>query len=564
MPSLPTGKPFLICCTHFIFLFVFLFASSHVRGASLREHRQRGSESQRGGGGGGGDFLQNPNDDMLKALEFIESLRQRSGTSTGYDVDDAEKLRAMLRLAPKEEEEEEEEEDEGRENKSEELLQAVLSTLQETEKASKQTPPLRPRVQQHGIKPHRKMPLMFEDEEEGEGDEEEEGEEEPDLAPFKRTNENVEEKYTPQNLATLQSVFDELDKMTSVKTKRQEEEEEGDEGEDMFNVRNVAYDDVGGDLAHWGEGEEDKQEEDRGIDYDEEADDEEEENYPVKRSKDTDEVANLVDYYLLKVLEKTEEEEHKREIEEEEKKREEEEKKKRDTMDPRTIYQLIQISQKYQIPPEDLVDMLKTGETTKPRKPSPVSPKKTHKTPEETFFNRRFPDRQKTPEERRTEEILSILGLGGVEDRTPVRKQYSSSPSSSRFHTQPLTESSPSQQRRLPSGTLKDDYDDTLDEDELAAYLAAQMLAQYPINKNRNNKVSQKREEKSGAGSFEQAIQAYFDQMDSDRKEKRHTEEEEDEDKTKGFDNEAVMKLMSYLNPDTEESESDAKTEQEK
>ncbi|XP_033978134.1 secretogranin-2 [Trematomus bernacchii] len=549
MPSLPTGKPFLICCTHFIFLFVFLFASSHVRGASLR---QRGSESQRGGGGGGGggDFLQSPNDDMLKALEFIESLRQRSGTSTGYDVDDAEKLRAMLRLAPKEEEEDEED-DEGREDKSEELLQAVLSTLQETEQASKQTP-LRPRVQQHGIKPHRKMPLMFEDEEEGEGDEEEEGEEGPDLAPFKRTNENVEGKYTPQNLATLQSVFDELDKMTSVKTKRQEEEEEDDEDEDMFNVRNVAYDDEGGDLADWGEGEEVKQEEDRRTDYDEEADDDEKDNYPVKRSRDTDEVANLVDYYLLKVLEKTEEEEHKREIEEEEKKREEEEKKKRDTMDPRTIYQLIQISQKYQIPPEDLVDMLNTGETTEPRKPSPVSPKKTHKFPEETFFNRRFPERQKTPEERRTEEILSILGLGGDEDKTPVRKQYSSY-------------SSPSSQRRpLPSGTLRDDYDDTLDEDELAAYLAAQMLVRYPINRNRNNKVSQKREEPSGAGSFERAMQAYFDQMDSGRKERRHTEDEDEEDKTKGFDNEAVMKLMSYLSPDTEERESDAKTEQEK
>ncbi|KAK5868239.1 hypothetical protein PBY51_009271 [Eleginops maclovinus] len=548
MSSLPAGKPFLICCTHFLLL-VF-FASSDVQGASLREHRQRGSESPRG------DVLQAPNDDMLKALEYIQSLRQRSGTSMGYDaghMDDAEKLRAMLRLAPKEEEEEEE--DEGREDKSEELLQAVLSTLEESEKASKQTP-LRPRVQ-ISIKPHKKMPLMFEDEEEGEGDEEEE-EEEPDLAPFKRTNENVEEKYTPQNLATLQSVFDELDKLTSRKTKRQEEKDM-DEDEDMFNVRNVAYDDVGGDLADWGEGEEeeeDKQEVDRGLDYDEEADDQEEESYPVKRSKDTDDVANLVDYYLLKVLEKTEVEEHKRAIEEEEKKR--------DNIDPRTIYQLIQISQKYQIPPEDLVDMLKTGETTKPRKPSPVSPKKTHKIPEETYYNRRFPDRQKTPEERRTEEILSILGLGGVEDKAPVRTQYSSP---SRFHTQPPRrsgESSPTQPRRLPSITLKDDYDDTLDEDELAAYLAAQMLAQYPNNKNRNNKVSQKREEQSAAGSFEQAIQAYFDQIDKNdkRQTEEETEDEEEEDQTKGFDNEAVMKLMSYLNPDTEES--DATTEQEK
>ncbi|XP_029302795.1 LOW QUALITY PROTEIN: secretogranin-2-like [Cottoperca gobio] len=610
MPSLPntstTGKPFLIC-TNFLLTLLFL-GSSAVHGASLREHRLRESEpdSQRG------DVPQAPNDDMLKALEYIESLRQRTGTDSqqraplaaGYDashMDDAEKLRAMLRLASnpmqsKEEEEEEEEEEEGREDKSEELLQAVLSTLQQTEKASKPAVPrpsvegagvrdgAQPRVQQkqHNIKPHKKLPLMFEDEEEGEGDEEE-----PDLvheSPFKRTNENVEEKYTPQNLATLQSVFDELDKLTSVKTmhKREDEEddmEEGDdeeEGDDMFNVRNVAYDDVGGDLADWGplrdQEEEDKHEADRGLDYvddnDEEADeeDEDEESYPVKRSKDPNDVVNLVDYYLLKVLEKTEQEEHKREIEEEEKKRAERRVNQyTDNIDPRAIYQLIQISQRYQIPPEDLVDMLKTGEMTnqdKSRKsnqleragskPSPTSPKK-------TFYNRRFPDRQKTPEERRTEEILNILGLGGAEDRAPVRKQHKSSPS--RLHTQPLGrsgESAPTQ-RRLPS-TLKDDYDDTVDEDELAAYLAAQMLAQYPNPAYRNNKASQKRDEvgQSVTGSFEQAIQAYFDQMDSDKSpnEKRQTEEEE---RGEGFDNEAVMKLLSFLNPGSEERDSEAK-----
>ncbi|XP_037631481.1 secretogranin-2 [Sebastes umbrosus] len=617
MPSLPetSTKPFLICLANFLLILLFL-SSSGVHGSSLREHRLRGSEpdSQRG------DVLQAPNVDMLKALEYIESLRQRTGTdsqqqhaapATGYDashMDDAEKLRAMLRLAsnPKDEEEEEEEEDVGREDKSEELLQAVLSTLQQTEKASKPAS-LRPSVEgadtedaayprvqqkQHSIKPHKKLPLMFEDEEEGEGDEEEDADPERE-SPFKRTNENVEEKYTPQNLATLQSVFDELDKLTSVKTmhKRQDEEddmeEDGDEeDDDMFNVKNGAYD-----LADWGppqEQEEEEEEEDednkheanRGLDYvddndEEEADDEDDESYPVKRSKDPDDVANLVDYYLLKVLEKTEEEEQKREIEEEE---EEEEKQRaerrvaqtqyRDNIDPRTIYQLIQISQKYQIPPEDLLDMLKTGETTTSRKSndkklSQISPKKTHKIPEAKFYNRRFPDRQKTQEERRTEEILNILGLGGVEDRAPVRKQYKSS--LSRLRTQPpgrSGESAPTQ-RRLPS-TSKDDYDDTVDEDELAAYLAAQMLARYPkYPVYRNNKASQKREQ-SVTGSFEQAIQAYLDQMDSDKSpnEKRQSEDDERgaETQMQGFDNEAVMKLLSYLNPETEDT--DAKTAQ--
>ncbi|XP_042343126.1 secretogranin-2 isoform X2 [Plectropomus leopardus] len=621
MPSLPetsaTGKPFLSCLANLLSILLFL-SSTGVHGASLREHRLRGSEpdSPRG------DIRQAPNADMLKALEYIESLRQRTGTdsqqhapvATGYDashMDDAEKLRAMLRLASNqqskdEEDEEEDEEEEGREDKSEELLQAVLSTLQQTEKAKPTSlrpsvegmkDSMHPRVQQtqHTIKPHKKLPLLFEDEEEGEGDEEED-EEGPDLeheSPFKRTNENVEEKYTPQNLATLQSVFDELDKLTSVHKRQDEEDdtEDDEEEDDMFNVRNVAYDDR--DLANWGplqEQEEEEEEErdnnheaNRGLDYvddnDEDADEDDEEgddeSYLVKRSKDPDDVANLVDYYLLKVLEKTEEEEQKREIEEDAKKRAERRVAKMqysDNIDPQAIYQLIQISQKYQIPPEDLLDMLKTGETTgqdKSRKINEFSragnkfaqtSPKTHKMPEAKFYNRRFPDRQKTPEELRTEEILNILGLGDdMEDRAPVRKQYKSS--LSRLHTQPpgrSGESAPTQ-RRLPS-TLKNDYDDTEDEDELAAYLAAQMLAQYP-KPAYGSKASQKRElGQSTTDSFEQAIQAYFDQMDSEKSanEKRQTEDDERGGEMQGFDNEAAMKLLSYLNPETEES--DAKT----
>ncbi|XP_075956640.1 secretogranin-2a [Anarhichas minor] len=635
MPSLSetSASPLLLCFANFLLILLFL-GSPTAHGASLREHRLRGSESdsQRG------DVLQTPNVDMLKALEYIEGLRQRTGTDSqqrapvaaGYDaagrMDDAERLRAMLRLASNpmqsKEEEEEEEEEEGREDKSEELLQAVLSTLQQTEKVSKPAAAdgAYPRVQQkqHSILPHKKLPLMFEDEEEGEGDEDEEeegGERGPDLehgSPFKRTNENVEEKYTPQNLATLQSVFDELDKLTSVKSMHRRQDEEDDMGEeeeedddadegDMFNVRDVGYDD--GDLADWGplqDQEEDEEERDnkheanRGLDYvddnDEEADEDDEEDdddsYPVKRSNDPDDLANLVDYYLLKVLEKREEEEHKREIEEEEEKKRAERRvaqtQYRDSIDPRAIYQLIQISQKYQIPPEDLVDMLKTGETMNQdmsrkssglsraeNKLSQISPKKTtHKIPEAKFYSRRLPDRQKTPEERRTEEILNILGLGAGEDRAPVRmqKQYKSSPS--RLHALPAGRSGASAptQRRPPPSTSNDDYDDTVDEDELAAYLAAQMLARYPRPTYRGNKASQKRDEvgQGATGSFERAMQAYFDQTDSDKSlnEKRQSEGEErgGETQMQGFDNEVVMKLLSSLNPETEES--DAETAQ--
>uniref|UniRef100_A0A3Q4G888 Secretogranin-2-like n=1 Tax=Neolamprologus brichardi TaxID=32507 RepID=A0A3Q4G888_NEOBR len=554
-----SSKPFLVCFANLLLIHLFL-SSSSVHGASMRAHRLRGSESE------SRNVHQVPNADMLKALEYIESLRQR--TNVDPPLTSAE-----------------EEDEEGREDKSEELLQAVLSTLQQTE-ASKPAL-LRPSAERTDMK-HRVYEGLEHD------------------SPYKRTNENVEEKYTPQNLATLQSVFDELDKLTSPKTthKRLDEEdnmEKDDVDEDLFNARNAAYDDIGGDLTDWGplEGreEEDEQEErqnkyeayrgldyidnnDEGADADEEEEEEDGEGYPVKRSKDLDDAGNLVDYYLLKVLEKTEEEEQKRELEEEEEReravRMVAQRQYRDNIDPRVIYKLIQISQKYQIPPEDLLDMLKTGDLTNQDKSqknnglargetthSKISSKKINTIPQEKFYNRRLPYPQKTAEELRTEEILKILGLGAAEN--PIRKQKHHRGSLSRLHSQPagvFGESTPTQ-RRLPS-TFKDDYDDTVDEDELAAYLAAQMLAQYPKPAYRNNKATQKREEagQSATGSFEKAMEEYFDQMDSDNspKEKKLSEGDErgSNAQMQGLENEAMMKLLSYLNPETEES--DAKT----
>ncbi|KAM3875278.1 secretogranin-2a [Diretmus argenteus] len=680
MPSIPefstAGKPFPLCFALLLFLLFLLLSSSSVQGVSLREHRLRGSESepQRA------NPHQAPNADMLKALEYIDSIRQRAGTgpkqpnplTPEYDaghLDEMKKLRAMLRLASpvqskgqtEQNEREEEEEEEGgegnEEDKTQEWMQAVLSTLQQTEKASKPES-LRPNaahlslgedgrptiegkdgafpwVQRHGAKPYKKHPLMFEDDEEGEGDEEEEEKEQQGVAlghenPFKRTNENVEEKYTPQNLATLQSVFEELGRLANTKAthKRQavdDDDEEDDEVEDndddddddMFNVRNLAYEDVAGGLPDWApleereeDDDEDKDEDERdnkhdpGLDYgndgeeedddDMENDEEDDESYPVKRAsnpnpqEDPDDIANLVDYYLLKVLEKTEEEEQKRELEEEKKRVERRvaQSQYRNNIDPQAIYQLIQISQKFQIPPEDLMDMLRTGEIanqdkTPLRSQAPsrksnelariedklslISTSKKHTSPEAQLYNRRLPDRQtsSTPEDRRTEEILNILGLGDVGNQDPaaLRKPKQHKNSQSQMYPQSgghSGESSPTQ-RRLPD-KLKDDYDDTVDEDELAAYLAAQILAQYP-NKNQN-KVAQKRNEGGQAtpGSFEQAIQDYFDQMDSDKsppqKRQSETEGTGGVTQTQRLDDEALMTtLLSYLNPETQESD---------
>uniref|UniRef100_A0A668A0Q4 Uncharacterized protein n=1 Tax=Myripristis murdjan TaxID=586833 RepID=A0A668A0Q4_9TELE len=602
------GKTFLLCFSPLLLLL--LLDSSGVQGASIREHRLRGSESvpERG------NPHHAPDADMLKALEYIESLHQKTEDKKAEEKEGGEG---------------------NKEDKTPEWLQAVLSTLQQTEKASKpaslhsNTADLYPGEkdniyplvqQQHGIKAHKKHPLMFEDDAEDHD------------SPFKRTNENVEEKYTPQNLATLQSVFEELGRLTNAKAshKRQvedddeeadDEEEDGDD--DVFDVRNLAYEDTAGEVADWApleeqENEDEEEEEknnkhemDRGLDY---GDDEEEEgdgnddiedeeddgeSYSVKRSsdsgpqEDSDDIANLVDYYLLKVLEKTEEEEQKRELQEERERAERRvaQSQRRDNIDPRAIYQLIQISQKFQIPPEDLLDMLKTGETRNQGKAllrnqaqsnmgnelarledklSQISSTKKHKSPEVKFFNRRLPDRQTSNnlEDRRREEILKILGLGGMgnQEPAPLRNQKQHRNSQSELYNQPggrSGEFTPTQ-RRLPD-KLKDDYDDSLDEDELAAYLAAQILAQYPDPAYSRKKVGQKRDDagQNTAGSFEEAIQDYFDQMDSD---KSPPQKRQSETQTQSLDDEELMmKLLSYLNPEIQENDEndvDAKTVQ--
>ncbi|XP_029629467.1 secretogranin-2 [Salmo trutta] len=654
MPSLPTLSSVGMAFLFSLLLFLFLLGSGSVQGASLREHRLKGGELDP-------QQVDAPylptNADMLKALEYIESLRQRTGggapapqeqapLTPDYDTTnmdtDSEKLRSMLRLASPAQtsqskigqDEEDEEGERNKENKTQEWLQAVLSTLQQTEKGPKPAP-VRPSVARHTLgkgrrpakeesqlgegmaypwsqqqrtsRPHSKYPLMFEDEEDGEEESRAPGHE----SPFKRTNENMEGKYTPQNLANLQSVFEELGRIANAKAghKRQTEDDEEDDDDDMFQVRNLAYENVMGG-EDWAPLEEqvetedeendNRQEFDRGLEDDEEDDDneDEEEIDEVKRSSllgpgehDPDDITKLVDYYLLKVLEKTEQEERKRELEEEE---EREERRATQTLysdkvDPQAIYQLIQISQKLQIPPEDLMDMLKSGEMTKQdrtqlrtqahsRTPNDLArvedkltliSSKKNKIPLETFFNRRLPETQTSnvPYEINTEDIQKLLRLGSVANQNaPERKKQ-------KQHT------SPPLRFYAPAGRQKDymfsepnvpekgkgDYDNTVDEDELATYLAAQMLVQYPqtANKADQKKRASQPPSQDGQlvlGKFEKAVQDYFDQMDSDKSppQKRQSEPEEDTGgalQMHGLDDDTLLKVLGYLNPETEEGE---------
>ncbi|CAL1571539.1 unnamed protein product [Knipowitschia caucasica] len=505
-PSSSMSKSSPLCPSYLVFLLLFFAFPPGLEASTLRDHRLRGAESN----------VPSPNEDMLKALEYIQSLRQ----NVQPQDDHRERERATSN---------QESPQQRLEDKSEELLQAVLSTLQHTE------PNPKPKAQE-AIAPHREMPLLFEDDEKEDAEEAAEDSDRTD--DFKRTNENVEEKYTPQNLATLQSVFDELGKINfNFNTKR----ENSAEDESFFNARDAAYDE-----RDWEEDQDERHDFERALDYLEDGDQENGDSLVAKRSTDDNEgkMANLADFYLLKVLEQTEEEEQKkREIEEEEEGQERKERSTavlRNNIDPKTIYRLLQVSQKYQIPPEDLIDMLRSGEIARMKVNTPVHAKKTYKKPE--YLSRRLPLRQKTPDEMRTERILKILGLSGDENRmqSPFRKQYKT------IYSRPVWRDASikqqlQQKQRFPT-KQKDDYDDT--ENELATFLAARMLSKYPTHKSR---VTQKREETTDdqAGSFERAVQDYFDQLDSDRNAKSQSDVEKRE--VEDFDNEEVMKLLSFV-----------------
>ncbi|KAJ7990600.1 hypothetical protein DPEC_G00302080 [Dallia pectoralis] len=610
---------------------IFLLDPSCVQGAALREHRLRGSEPDIRDGTA--PYFP-PNADMLKALEYIQSLRHRTraGASAPHDPAslasnydstdvDAQKLRTMLRLASPSQTvlsqisqgQDEDQEDEGREeneeDKTQEWLQAVLSTLQQTENVPKPAP-VRPSAARHTLskgqrpakleesqvrdgitypwaeqrtsRPHRKYQLMYEDDEDGEGGGE--GRAPGRESPFKRTNENMEGKYTPQNLANLQSVFEELGRIANTKSgaghKRQTADDEDDD-DDMLRVRNLAYEDVTGG-EDWTPMEEqmetedeervNRQEFDRGLEDGEDEDDEvEEEIDEVKRSSqmgpgedDPDDITKLVDYYLLKVLEKKKEDEQKRELEEEvaREERKAAQTHHSDKVDPNAIYQLIQISQNLQIPPEDLLDMLKSGETAKQvRKPlrtqsltpndlarledtfSKISSKK-NKIPPATFYNRRLPktETSNVPDDMNTEDILKILGLGGVGNKN---QKHHPSPPDRIFSTTGrqgggnlFSDFNIAEKEKGDYDDGDDDDDDTINEDETATFLASQM-AQHPP---RHNPLA--------LGAFEQAIRDHHDQMDSNKSQtrKRLTEPEYSDDDT-------MLKILGYLDPETEETE---------
>lgn len=322
--------------------------------------------------------------EMIRALEYIEKLRQQAHREeSSPDYNPYQGISVPLQL--KENGEESHLAESSRDVLSEdEWMRIILEALRQAENeppsAPKENKPYALNLDKNfpvdtpddyetqqwperKLK-HMRFPLMYE--------------ENSRENPFKRTNEIVEEQYTPQSLATLESVFQELGKLTGPSNQKRERLDEEqklytDDEDDVYKTNNIAYEDVVGG-EDWSPIEEkiETQTQEEVRDSKENTEKNEQINEEMKRSgqlglldednrresKDQlSEDASKVITYLrrlvntvgsgrpqsgqngdraARLLEKP--------------------------LDSQSIYQLIEISRNLQIPPEDLIEMLKAGE----------------------------------------------------------------------------------------------------------------------------------------------------------------------------------------------------------
>ncbi|XP_064313439.1 secretogranin-2 [Phalacrocorax carbo] len=332
-----------------------------------------------------------PNPDMIKALEYIEDLRKQ--TNKGESSPDYNSYQSVpYLLQQKESKDQVHLPDSVRDSLTEDESQWVkvmLEALRQAEKESKVGPK---ENKPYGLTSDNNFPAGVTDDYEAYkwperwqkylkmplGHYEDSSRD----SPFKRTNEIVEEQYTPQSLATLESVFQELGKMAGPNNHKKERLDEDqklytDDEDDVYKVNNIAYEDVVGG-EDWNPVEEkvESQTQEEIKDSKEEIDKHEEEvDDEMKRSeklsfledeirrdnKDqmSEDISKLMNYYLKRLMGSAANRKLRTGGELEEKRAPVFLDKQ---LEPQSIAQLIEISRNLQIPPEDLIDMLKAGE----------------------------------------------------------------------------------------------------------------------------------------------------------------------------------------------------------
>ncbi|MBN3287775.1 SCG2 protein, partial [Polyodon spathula] len=594
-----------------------------VDSVSLRQHKLKENEPE---GGRKSSYLV-PNPDMVKAFEYIESLKKQTNDEESYpDYDGIEKFRSLLRFAPIQNTKDTDQslvldmKGAGQDGKSQ-WLKILLGALQQAEKESRtestgtsmrytfnnrqypEEDTLTDDVGDYGenvwpdrSKPLRTQKLLFEDEDSRE-------------SPYKRTNEMVEEQYSPQTLATLESMFQELGKLSTPNNHKRERLDDEhtfykDNEDEIYRRNNLAYEDVTGgedwnpaeEKVEAQQTEEEKENKETFNKSSDEIGDEvkraSQPSYKENKDRDSDDLKKLVDYYLFKMFEKTERNYETTEKSERQKEGQNTEKRTArplglyNSIGAQAIYKLIEISRSLQIPPEDLIEMLKNGDLKKQdtltvvetevpdylnnieEKLNQISSFNKESNP---YSSRRLTDiiPEEIPEDLNTEDILNILGLDSVGNQNPkyVLKELNSKhgPPRSNTHSRRRGEYILSEPRWVPDDLDKRqvDYDETTEEDEFANYLA-QLLARHPkIINTKNIKRTQQpspNEDQVAYGAYEQAMKDYFDQMSSSDKMstvKRLSEagEKDEANKRQNLDEDMLLKMLEYLNQYTEEND---------
>lgn len=543
-------------------LLAFLLHGCAVQAASLpRHYRLRGGESD------GQPAAYPPSSDLIKALEYIENLKQRSGgRPEPVDYDEVDKFKVLLQLASQQDEGPGERQPapatQRQDITAEQLMKALLKSLQDqggkdVKISSASAPRNDRRTHRHRTKdteipesapadygnfprPHKKYPLMFEDEENTDAS--------------KRATEDLDEQYTPQSLANLRSIFEELGRMPTVGGQKRNVfgDDDDDEEDGGFSLRNQAYEDVAGG-EEWVPVEEREETEemvnrsheemDRALGDQEEAEREEMQRRASQNQEGADDDTKLVDYYLLKVLEMSDQTQRRDKTGEQRKRLI-----RPSIVDPRTLKELLELSLKLHVPPQDLIDMLLTEELRKlHRDPQASARYTTGPSPKIRYFSHRLPLKSKpVPEDMDREDFFDIIGVETISNEYPVvQRPLKTSPSSDRVpvasnpaaNPGPVKISPPSGRRqnlflselnKMPlkrQADVADDEDDGGDvEDEVTTYLAAKILTEYP------NTITKRDTQAQLKGQlryelYERALKDYLGQADSERPvAKRETE----------------------------------------
>ncbi|NXA14871.1 SCG2 protein, partial [Sapayoa aenigma] len=565
-----------------------------------------------------------PNPDMIKALEYIEDLRKQ--TNRGESSPDYNSYQSVpYLLQQKENKDQIHLPDSVRDSLTEDESQWVkvmLEALRQAEKESKVGPK---ENKPYGLGSDNNLPAGVTDDYETYkwperwqkylkmplGHYEDSSRD----SPFKRTNEIVEEQYTPQSLATLESVFQELGKMAGPNNHKKERLDEDqklytDDEDDVYKVNNIAYEDVVGG-EDWNPIEEkvESQTQEEIKDSKEEIDKHEEEiDDEMKRSgklnfledeirrdnKDqmSEDVSKLMNYYLKRLMGNAGNRKLRTGGELEEK---------RASMfldkqlDPQSIAQLIEISRNLQIPPEDLIDMLKAGEK-KQLQSERLEAEQEVEFPEDLdeiaetnlgqsdIFKNNVNSKNRymkqplipenLPEDLNIEDIVSLLGNDNLANQNPSYllnrlnqendlPRLSYIPKRLKGHLFPKTAWMNNLERRQMEYEKLDEKDE-----ELADYLA-KVLAKYPevINTNQMKRVPAPASESNlqEDDHLEQAIREHLNQLGPQEAAKLASlskrlsmaGEADDTQNRQYLDEDMLAKVLEYLNQEKSELERD-------